>query len=119
MAVVDYAPKKVATHTMQVLASQKRRRYLAKFHCNYQLHIFVGYATHMLPWGGITDWNKTSHGMHVSTARYVFTCTILKVEKPRIRLCLTDETKMVSLEDCRLVVKSSERVLTVLFDQES
>jgi len=77
----------------------------------YGNDIFVGYATHMLPWGGITDWKRTSPDMHMSTARYVFTCRVLKVAKPRIQLCLTDETKGISLEDCRLVVNRQNEIL--------
>jgi len=77
----------------------------------YGKDIFVGYATHMLPWGGITDWKMMSHDMHMSTARYVFTCKVLKVERPRIQLSLKDETKGISLEDCRLVVNRPKEFL--------
>ena len=77
----------------------------------YGNDIFVGYATHMLPWGGITDWKMMSQDMHMSTARYVFTCKVLKVARPKIQLCLTDETKGISLEDCRLVVNRQNESL--------
>jgi len=78
---------------------------------SYANDAFVGYATHKLPWGGVTGWNETDapDDMHMSTARVVLECKVLKVEKPRIQLCLNTDTEKISLEDCRLVVTTPNR----------